>query len=186
MATEEEYEKQKKASAAEPSSSGRERMLRFLERIVPILIPVVGGLWAVILFVDNRVVLAEKEAREQAMQLRVRLVEAQKPFLEHQFSVYRDVTGLIGSLIASRKADVEQWDKAYDTYSRSLTGPMRFVENEEVMEANVRFSVALLTYRNDGNEKTYLAVRQTANDLVIAMKNDLKSSWTTGELGTKK
>ncbi len=53
-------------------------------------------------------------------------------------------------------------------------------------KANEKFGQALIAYRQDGNDATYKKVRDTSEALITAMKNDLKSSWTTGELGTKK
>ena len=182
----EEYEKRKASLPTGEPLSGRERILRLFERLIPILIPVAGGIWAIVLFADNRTEVAEKQAIEQIAQSRTRLVEAQKPFIDHQFGIYKDLTRLLGDLLVFREEDRPKWDKLYDEYWRVHIGPMHFVENDAVREANLKFGQSLQEYRQVGNTETYQKVRDTSEALITAMKNDLKSSWTTGELGTKK
>ena len=183
----EEYEQRKSLRPVEQQQpSTRERTLRLFERLLPILIAVAGGIWAVVLFTNNRTEVAARQVSEQAAYSRARLVEAQKPFIDHQFAIYKDLTRLLGELLVFREGDRPKWDKNYDEYWRVHIGPMHFVEDATVREANLKFGEALESYRQVGNADTYRKVRETSEALIIAMKNDLKASWTTGELGTKK
>jgi hypothetical protein len=184
----EEYEQRKNSRPSIiDAPSNRERTLRLFERLIPILVPVAGGLWAVILFTNNRLEVATKQADEQAAYSRTRLVEAQKPFIDHQFGIYKDLTKLLGNLLVFRDAsDRPKWENFYDEYWRMAIGPVNFVENDDVRAANRKFGQALVEYRSEGNNDTYNKVRTTSEELILEMKKDLKSSWTTGELGTKK
>jgi hypothetical protein len=185
----EEYEQRKKARPDTPeSASGRDRVIRLFERLIPIFVPVAAGLWAVVLFTSNRSEVVTKEATEQAAQSRARLVEAQKPFIEHQFNTYRDLTKLLGQLLVynEKTGERERWEKNYDDYLRVITGPMHFVESDAVRQAVNAFNVDLENYRREGGWDFYRAAQKSGETLIVAMKNDLKSSWTTGDLGTKK
>ena len=184
----EEYELRKNArkDLPEPSSS-RERALRFAERLIPIFVPVAGGLWAVILFTNNQSEVASKAAAEQAAQSRARLVEAQKPFIDHQFGTYRELTSILGQILVyiEKDGEREKWFKNYDLYMRMVSGPMHFVEGSAVRDAVVAFNADLAKYVEIGGWEHYRKIQSSGEALIVAMKNDLKSSWTTGELGTK-
>src|SRR4051812_33915952 len=123
----EEYEQRKKARREAPETlTNRERTIRLFERLIPVLVPVAGGLWAVILFTNSQGELAVKAAAEQAAQSRTRLVEAQKPFIDLQFATYKELTLVLGQLLIYNNGERERWDKMYDVYLRMTTGPMRF------------------------------------------------------------
>jgi hypothetical protein len=190
MATlKDEYEQRKSQQRKDaPDNSTRERVLKFLDRVITIFVPVVGGLWAVYLFTANRTDIASKEAEQQVTQSRARLVEAQKPYIEYQFGVYKDLTKLLGEMLFyhEQPGERDKWFQNYDSYWRLTSGTMHFVENDTVRDAINEFNVVLEKYRADGGVDNYQNVRKAGEKLIVTMKNDLKSSWTTGELGTKR
>ncbi|MET4356913.1 hypothetical protein ABIC08_006878 [Bradyrhizobium sp. RT9b] len=190
MATlKEEYEQRKNTHREAPDSlTNRERTIRLFERLIPMLVPVAGGLWAVILFTNSQSELAAKAAVEQAAQSRARLVEAQKPFIEYQFAVYKDLTKLLGEMLFyyEQPGEREKWFRNYDSYWRLTSGTMHFVESDTVRDAVNDFNVVLEKYRADGGMENYQNARKAGETLIVTMKNDQKSSWTTGELGVRR
>jgi hypothetical protein len=183
-----EYEQRKNQRKDAPDNSTRDRILKFVERLITISVPVVGGLWAVYLFTANQTEVAAKDAEQQVAQSRARLVEAQKPFIEYQFGVYRDLTKLLGDMLFYREqpGERDKWFQNYDSYWRLTSGTMHFVESDTVQDAISEFNTALERYRAEGGMDNYQNVRKAGEKLIVALKNDIKSSWTTGELGTKK
>jgi hypothetical protein len=183
-----EYEQRKGQRKDATDNSTRQRVLKVLDRVITILVPVIGGLWAVYLFTANRTDLASKEAEQQASQSRARLVEAQKPYIEYQFGVYKGLTKLLGEMLFyhEQPSEREKWFQNYDSYWHLTSGTMHLVESDTVRDAINEFNAILEKYRTDGGMDNYQNIRKAGENLIVTMKNDLKSSWTTGELGTKK
>jgi hypothetical protein len=142
----------------------------------------------VVLFTANQTEVAAKDAEQQVAQSRARLVEAQKSFIEYQFGVYRDLTKLLGDMLFyhEQPGERDKWFQNYDSYWRLTSGTMHFVESDTVRDAISEFNTVLERYRAEGGMDNYQNVRKAGEKLIVTLKNDIKSSWTTGELGTKK
>ncbi len=186
----EEYELRKlRAPREEQPVSARERALRMLERLIPLLIaslvPVAGGVGAVYVYNNNQWEIANTHASDAAAQTRAKLVELQKPFIDQQFATYKDLTQTVGELL-SFTGDKAEWDKSYYKYWRQHWGPVALVEDRSVNEAKVRYGDALHSYAKEGNPSTFEALQSASDGLTAAMRTSVQSSWTTGELGTKK
>jgi len=73
----------------------------YLAEIIPILTAIIGGLWTLNLYLDQR----EKDQRAMSESARkeqeTRLLEAQKPFLVKQLDLYFETASLVGKLVTT-------------------------------------------------------------------------------------
>jgi hypothetical protein len=161
--------------------AAKDSWLRIGERTIPLvlalLVPVAGGLWAVYLYIQNQAEIEAKRVAEQFAQTRARLVEAQKPFLDHQFATYKDFTSVVG--------DRPKWDDKMFRYWRLHWGDVALVEDETVHQAKSIYGEALKQYIAVGNDDTYGKLQDASVVLTTAMRRGIQSSWT-GDLGVKK
>src|SRR5258708_11500989 len=85
------------------------RWLRMAERVVPAFLPVfiavVGGVWAVWLFLAAQREATATATKHDADTAQVRLIEAQKPFLDKQLELYMRASKAVGTLITVDKND---------------------------------------------------------------------------------
>ena len=174
---------------AKETRKPHECLLQMLERLIPLLlaalVPVAGGLWAVYVYNNNEREIANAHAVDAAAQTRAKLVELQKPFIDQQFATYKDITQTVGELVTFT-GNREEWEKSYYRYWRLHWGAVALVEDKHVNEAKHRYGDALQAYFKEGNVDTFNGLQVASKDLVETMRLSLQSSWTTGELGTKK
>jgi hypothetical protein len=162
--------------------------LRMSERLIPllltILIPVAGAVWSLYTYNQNQHEIARIRSIDADSQIRAKLVELQKPFIEHQFATYKDLTQIVGELL-SFTGDRAEWDKNFYKYWRLHYGPVTLVEDENVHDAKIKYGSALQAYTDKGSAETRKGLEDASQELIKAMNVSLSGSWTTGKLGTK-
>lgn len=179
----EEYELRK--ARAKPDGP---YFLRMSERVVALLltvfVPVGGALWAVYTYNESQKEVARLKSVDIEAQSRAKLVELQKPFIDQQFSTYKDLTQTVGELLTFT-GDKPEWDKSFYKYWRLHYGPVALVEDQKVHDTKIKYGSALKAYTEKGTPETFKALEDASQELTTAMRNSVSSSWTTGKLGTK-
>jgi hypothetical protein len=149
--------------------------------LLPALIAVTGGLWALYKYLRDRKDASEKDRaiREQAN--KTAEIEAQKPFSAKQQEIYFDLLATT-SLISTREPEGEleqrggipERDAAIRHFWVLFWGALPMVANQEVAIAADAFSVAL----NDQDD--FVPLRNASMDLARACRQALGTAWNLG------
>ena len=72
-----------------------------LAQMLPMLTAVIGGIWTLNLYLDQRVKEQREISESTRKQQEARLLEAQKPFLVKQLDLYFETASLVGKLVTT-------------------------------------------------------------------------------------
>jgi hypothetical protein len=173
-----------------PLSPRTQAALALAQALVPLLATIGAGLWVVLTYVwqqhdanlkdlQNRVALQEKAITEMTETARVRLIEAQKPFLDRQLQLYFDAVATAGKLVTLEHSDPD-WQKAKQRYEQLYWAELSIVESGAVETAMVYFNRVL-----QGYEPVQLPeLRLRAYCLAHAVRDSIKNSWKVQIGGT--
>jgi hypothetical protein len=154
------------------------RLLRLLERVVPVFLPVVaavvGAIWSVSIYVDGQREAAEKRSREIADAAQTRLIEAQKPFLDKQLELYVRASKAAGILLVT-KGSTPEWLTAYREFQSLFWAELPMVESATVETAMVNLREALIRYEFDVTFVTEVEKRSYC--LGHAIRQSMQDSW---------
>lgn len=128
----------------------------------------------------ERIEALARLSNEQA-QVETRRVEATKPFLEKQLTLYADVTQAAATLALKWRMDSDQARPAMDRFWRLYLGELALVEDTKVRAAMWAFGKALNDY--DTPPRT---LAKLAQELAGACRESLVRSWGVKELDTFK
>jgi hypothetical protein len=76
-------------------------LLALAQAWLPVLTAVIGALWGLILFINNQQQLADQANALSRKESASRWIEARKPFLEKQLSVYFEITQTAGKIVSN-------------------------------------------------------------------------------------
>lgn len=144
--------------------------------LLPTLIAVAGGLWAVYKYLRDKKETLDKEQTIRMQANETAKLEAQKPFSAKQQEVYFDLLNAT-SLIANRMTDPEIDDirkQAIQTFWVLFWGVLPVVANKDVARAADIFSVAL------DHPMDFVSLRNASMDLARACRSALGDAWKIG------
>jgi hypothetical protein len=104
-----------------------------------------------------------------------RFLEARKPFLDRQLTLYFETAGITGQL-ATLEKDIQKWKDADQRYQELYWSLLSTVENTEVQTAMVNFATALDGYRTVRTLKSEVQLRALC--LAHAIRDSIRSTWT--------
>ena len=144
--------------------------------LLPTLIVVAGGLWAVYKYLRDKkeALVKERELREQAIQ--TAKTESQKPFSAKQQQIYFDLldtTSLIANLITDPDNDLRRRE-AIQHFWVLFWGSLPVVADKDVAIAADAFSVAL------HQPMDFVPLRNASMDLARACRKALGEAWSLG------
>jgi hypothetical protein len=148
--------------------------------LLPALIAVTGGLWALYKYLEDKKEALEKDRaiREQAN--KTAEIEAQKPFSAKQQEIYFDLLATT-SFIATREPENEEERKGIPEREAAIRhfwvlfwGTLPLVANQEVAIAADAFSVAL------DHQDDFVPLRNASMDLARACRQALGTAWNLG------
>lgn len=127
-----------------------DRLLDVASKLLPVLVAVGGGLWALFTYIDHAKEVRRSEEAEAKRQEQTRLVEAQKPFLEKQLSLYFEAVQVTGRIVVSfrRFREVALWEdtdlaSARARFWQLYWSELSMVESREVERSMIAFGNAL-------------------------------------------
>lgn len=170
-------------------------LLELAKSWLPVLSVVAGGLWGLYTYLDHQQV-ARREAdtarsalanisRAQAQRdSRVRLIEAQKPFLDKQLALYFETAQVIGRLVTETWPS-DHWQADRQRFWQLYWSELTMVEHIEVATAMKAFGdqLALL----DGNiqakqpvdDKAVRRLQDLALNVARALRKGVENSWSS-------
>lgn len=160
------------------------RFLRELVPILPVLVALAGGIWAVITYIDKQSVARLEEARIAEQEAQTRLLEAQQPFLERQLDLYFETSEVLGRLaMADPGSDV--FSTAEDRFWALYWSELSLVESHGVEAAMVRAGQTLPPYsgarRGDPSFDCLQSNFQSSVYYVAhALRDAITERWGTG------
>jgi len=80
-------------------------------KLLPVLVAVFGGLWALFTYVDHSNQTQKLEEARAQQEQSTRLVQAQQPFLTKQLDLYFETAQVVGKLSALEQSD-PKWSAA--------------------------------------------------------------------------
>jgi len=148
--------------------------------LLPALIAVGGGLWAVYKYLRDERDALNKDLAVRAQANETAKIESQKPFSAKQQEIYFDLLATT-SLIATREPENEEEQKGIPERDAAIRhfwvlfwGALPMVANREVAIAADAFSVAL------DHENDFVPLRNTSMDLARACRQSLGTAWNIG------
>src|SRR5215218_7540981 len=155
----------------------------YLAEIIPILTAIIGGLWTLNLYLDqrekNQRAMSESARKEQE----TRLLEAQKPFLVKQLDLYFETASLVGKLVTTDPSE-PNWKDLERKYWALYWSELSMVEHRVVEEAMKKFGDALTAYSKDQNDANKRALQSAAYHLAHAIRSGIEHVWGTTATGT--
>ena len=138
-------------------------------KILGVLGTVVAFLWGIYTYQDTAAKQLERERLESERLSETRRIEATKPFLERQLTLYTDVSKVAATLGTS--GDETEKAKARKRFWELYWGELALVENRDVEAAMVAFGGAL----REGASQSEL--QELSLMLAHACRNSLAVSW---------
>lgn len=148
--------------------------------LLPALIAVAGGLWALYKYLRDKKEGLEKDRalREQAN--KTAEIESQKPFTAKQQEIFFDLLATT-SFIATREPENEEEKKGLPERDAAIRhfwvlfwGALPMVANQQVAIAADAFSVAL------DKQDDFIPLRNASMDLARACRQALGTAWNLG------
>ena len=129
-------------------------VLALVQGLLPAMTAIVGGLWIAGTYLDHqRQTQRDGEARA-SHEAETRRVEAQRPFLEKQLSLYFEAAQVAGQLV-TLTADDKDWEKIERRFWALYWSELSMVEDRIVEAGMVEFGDRL---------DDYTSIRKTAKD----------------------
>ena len=152
------------------SGSNANRLESWSKLISPIL-AVAAFAWAIYTYGDTSKRDLENRKAEAERTAETRRIEATRPYLDRQLTLYTEATALTSAIASSSdKAEVE---KATRRFWQLYWGELALVERHSVSSAMVAFGRALDASRPQGE------LRPLALALAHACRDELAASWGT-------
>lgn len=127
--------------------------------------------WGVYTYKDASRLERERRQEEVSRNAETRRIEATRPYLDLQLTLYTEATRVTATIVTS--SDVSEIEKATKRFYELFWGELALVERAQVAAAMVAFRDALETNR-PVNE-----LQQLALDLAHACRDELAASWGT-------
>ena len=144
--------------------------------LLPTLIAVAGGLWAVYKYLRDKKEALDKERQLREQTIQTAKTESQKPFSAKQQEIYFDLLGttsLIANLITDPNQDLRR-KEAIQHFWVLFWGPLPVVADKDVAWAADEFSVAL------DKPMDFVPLRNASMDLARACRKALGDAWSLG------
>jgi hypothetical protein len=144
--------------------------------LLPTLIAVAGGLWAVYKYLRDKKEALDKERDLREQSIRTAKTESQKPFSAKQQQIYFDLldtTSLIANLITDPNNDLRR-KEAIQHFWVLFWGSLPVVADKDVAIAADAFSVAL------DKPMDFVPLRNASMDLARACRKALGEAWSLG------
>ena len=137
--------------------------------IVSVLLAIATFAWGIYTYKQAAAAQLAKDTEDAKRTAETRRIEATKPFLDKQLTLYIQATKLAASIAAHVSDEKHQMRKA--EFRELYWGEMGLVEQDEVEQAMVKFNKAL-----DGPDEALPAL---ALRLAYACRKELAASWGT-------
>ena len=92
-----------------PLSPRTQALLALVQGLLPVMTAIVGAIWIAWTYLNDQRAQAEREAESQAnvmkqaeSESRVRLLEAQKPFLDKKLQIFFETASVAGNLVNAK------------------------------------------------------------------------------------
>ena len=138
--------------------------------VTPILAVATFG-WGIYTYKDASRLERERRQEEAWRNAETRRIEATRPYLDRQLTLYTEVTRLTATIVTS--LDSSEIEKATNRFYELYWGELALVEHGQVEGAMVAFREALEGKR-PGDDLGQLALR-----LAHACRDELAASWGT-------
>jgi hypothetical protein len=154
--------------------------LGFLKDILPVMTTIIGGLWVLFTYLDNQKHEADARSQQYTAQLnanekevKLRKFEARKPFLDKQFALYLELSGLVGRLLAIDTTD-PQWQKDKMRLVEISSAEIRLLGDANVAELTEEFA-KVIPFKNVDSMAD--SVGDSADKLTKALVKSIQESW---------
>ena len=159
------------------SRSGRS-VIDLLISVLPIMIAVAGGIWAVYQYFDHAAGTRAVAQAQSQRDARTRLLEAQRPFLQKQLDLFFETSAVVGRLVTLDDTSAE-WDAAAKRFWALYWSELSLVEkkNGSVESAMVHFGKGLEAHQGARSPATRRVLEGQAYDLAHALRSEIEASW---------
>jgi hypothetical protein len=139
--------------------------------IVPLIIAALGFVWGVYQYFQGQKVRAEQIKLDQDREAVQRRIEARRPFLEKQLTLYTEASIAAATIATSN--DAAAIAKAKTRFHELYWGELALVEDSPVEQAMMGFGRGL----DQGADQAEL--QQLSLKLAVACRDSLAVSWDT-------
>ena len=108
--------------------------LQLLSGLLRALTAIVAGAWVAFTYIDQQREQENPRAAQTLRDSQIRSLEARKPFLDKQFSLYNEAAQVVGRLVTTTGYSPE-WAKDFQRYEQLYWTELSLVEDEGVKTA---------------------------------------------------
>jgi hypothetical protein len=173
----------------DPLSPTTKALLALIQGLLPTMTAIIGGLWIVFTYLDHQQDAQNAAASRAKQEASTRRIEAQRPFLEKQLSLYFETAQVTGRLVTLSPDDEKEWQRIESRFWSLYWSELSLVEDKIVEEAMVKFGARLNDYTsdrkktnehnqpfNDAEKKRPLY--QAAFELAHAIRASIETGWS--------
>jgi hypothetical protein len=141
---------------------------------------IIGGLWVAWTYVENQSAQAAKDAEARRKESEVRLLEAQKPFLNKKLEIYFQTANAAGKII-NAKANGQEWNQLRNQLWSLRWSEMEMVGTPAIRERMRGVAEAMSIIHNkpeaDPDEGEYHYLRWMVECLADELRASMEKSW---------
>jgi hypothetical protein len=155
-------------------------ILQLVQGVLPALTAILGGLWVVFTYLDHQQTTHKEELESSIRDTRIRLLEARKPFIDKQLSLYIEVTQLAGKLISNTPDLKEEWKEDYRRFEQLYWAELVLVEDDGVRAAMQKFYTILKwanTQPGPVPDEQWRPLEESSSNLAQAVRKSIEASW---------
>lgn len=172
---------------SEPLSPKTKEILALIQALLPVMTAIIGGLWVAYTYLEQQNEARAQQEIQSKRDNETRLLEARKPFLDKQLTLYGEAAEVTGKLVAIYPPVFDDWKKNEQIFEELFWTELSVVEDQEVKHAMQEFSQQLkivdsdwigqLYRRSDAEQKDFEELRQRSYRLALALRDSIQASW---------
>jgi hypothetical protein len=121
------------ASEKDPLSPRTKAVLALIQGLLPAMTAIVGALWIAGTYLHDQRVRAANDEGTQTQQSQIRLLEAQKAFLQEKLRVFVEAANVAGKIV-STEPDSAEWDPLWKRFWSLRWSEMEMVGNPKIRQ----------------------------------------------------
>jgi hypothetical protein len=170
-----------------PLTPRTQALLALIQGLLPVMTAIVGALWIAWTYLNDQRAKSEIDAQNRAHDMkqsgtesRIRLLEAQKPFLDKKLQIYFE-TGTIAGKLINAQPNTPEWNQLRDQFWALRWSEMEMVGTPTIRERmrGVAEALSILHKKPEGDpdrgEAHYL--RWMVECLADELRSSTEASW---------
>jgi hypothetical protein len=129
---------------------------------LPLVITIIGGLWAFLLFLDQQRINIEQRTLQRESENIIRWREAWKPYYDRQIVLFTELSRTLGKL-AVAEVNSDEWTIAHRRFKELRWGELALFIDPRLMEGIIQLDETISKYSSTPDSETKKEFEQNAS-----------------------